>query len=63
MGQHVTPGSKKARREGAITRLEKHLVNHQSSHSKDTKPRTEDEFKSHDKVQREELKHLRELMV
>ena len=63
MSQHVTPGSKKARQEGAITRLEKHLANHQSNHSKDSEPMTEDKFKSHDKVQRDELKHLRELMV
>ena len=61
MSQHVTPGGKKNRREGAIKRLEKHLINHPSNHSKE--PMDEDKFKSHDRIQHDELKHLKELMA
>jgi hypothetical protein len=63
MSQHVTPGGLKSRREGAIERLEKHLAHHQSNHSKDKEPMDENKFKSHDGIQREELKHLQKLMA
>lgn len=63
MSQHVTPGGKKSRQQAAAERLEKHLANHPSSHSKDKVALTEDEFKSHDKCQKEELKHIQGLLA
>ena len=57
----VRPGSiaKNARLKAAAERLEQHLSNHQRAHPDYTK----EQFDSHDKVQRVEMKHLHTLLA
>jgi hypothetical protein len=64
----VTPGGKKARQSSAYERLVKHLSDKIQSHASNHGIKTtaeaikEANFESHDKTQRAELVHLKELM-
>jgi hypothetical protein len=58
--QHVRRGTiaKTSRRVTAMERLEKHIGDHKNNHVKINKEFSE----SHDKSQKEEFKHLKELI-
>jgi hypothetical protein len=60
---HVVPGSlaKSERRKSAMERMSKHLSNHPENHKMSPEDQKLDNWKSHDKIQRSELEHLKEL--